>query len=50
MISLDYSYAERKNDRLELVSGIGVKNNGFFINNKRMDEYRKKQLLEAASC
>jgi hypothetical protein len=50
MISLDYSYAERKSDKLELVSGIGMKNNGFFINNKKMDEYRVKKVLEAASC
>jgi hypothetical protein len=50
MIALDYSYAERKGDKLELVSGVGLKNNGFFINNKKMDEYRVKQLLEGASC
>jgi FkbM family methyltransferase len=50
MASLDYFYAERVDDKLRLVSGIGTKNNGFFVNNRKIDEYRAKQLLEIASC
>jgi FkbM family methyltransferase len=49
MAALDYSYAERNGDKLELFRGVGMKNNGFFVNNKKIDEYRTRKLLEAIS-
>jgi FkbM family methyltransferase len=51
MASLGYSYAEREVDKLKFVSGMGMENNGFFVNNERINEYRaRKLLLEVASC
>jgi FkbM family methyltransferase len=50
MASLGYSYAERTDDKLSLISGVGVKSNGFFLGDERIDEYRSKKLLETASC
>ena len=50
MTSLGYSYAERRGDKLNFVSGIGMENNGFFIHEEKIDEYQGKNLLEATSC
>ena len=50
MASLGYSYAERKDDKLTFVSGIGMNNNGFFIHNERISGYQTRQILETTSC
>lgn len=50
MTSLGYSYAERRGDKLNFVAGIGMENNGFFVNNEKIGEYQAKKLLEAGSC
>lgn len=50
MTSLGYLYAERKGDKLAFVSGMGMENNGFFVHNEKISEYRTRQILEAVSC
>jgi FkbM family methyltransferase len=51
MTSLGYSYAEREADKLKFVSGIGMENNGFFVNNEKINEYQARELLpEVISC
>jgi FkbM family methyltransferase len=42
---ISYSYAQRSGSRLTLFEGISSLDNGYFIPNERLDEYRQRVIL-----